>query len=391
VNESIRIGRIAGIPVGFNWSVLVIFWLIAWGLAAGRFPTEYPGHAAATYWIAGGATAVVFFASLLAHELGHAVVARRLGMKVEGITLWMFGGMARLVGDAATARVELRVAAIGPAISVGAAGLFAVVAFVFDAVGAPELLVGVPAWLARINLVLAAFNLVPAYPLDGGRVLRALLWGRHGDRLRATATAARAGRAFGYLLIGLGLVEFAAGSTVGGLWFVFIGWFLLSAARTEETGVQMRDALGGLVVRDVMSPDPVVAPASATVDELLEAYALRHRFSAFPLADAGGRLVGLITLARLKTVPPDQRRRTTVGALACPITEVPTAAPDDPLVDLLDRMTPCADGRALVLDGDRLVGIVSPTDLARILELAALRPTAAAPAPPPRSPVSGAC
>lgn len=373
MNESIRIGRIAGIPVGFNWSVLVIFWLIAWGLAAGRFPADHPGYADATYWAAGAVTAAVFFASLLAHELGHALVARRLGMGVEGITLWLFGGVAKLGGDAATPRAELQVGAVGPAISLAAAGIFTLIAVVAHVVGAPELAVGIPAWLARINLVLALFNLVPAYPLDGGRVLRAILWARHGDRLRATATAARSGRAFGYTLIALGLFGFAGGGTVGGLWFVFIGWFLLAASRAEEAQVVLRDALGGLRVRDVMSAEPVVAPASATVDELLESYALRHRFTAFPLVDHAGGLVGLITLARLKAVSPDRRRSVSVGALACPLPDVPTAAPDDPLVDLIERMAAGNENRALVLDGGRLVGIVSPTDIARAVEIVTLR------------------
>lgn len=373
MNETIRIGRIAGIPVGFNWSLLVIFWLITWGLAAGTFPVEYPGHADVSYWLAGIITAVVFFASLLAHELGHALVARRLGMRVEGITLWLFGGVARLGGEAGTPKAELQVGVVGPAVSIGVAGVFALGAIALDAVGATELVVAVPAWLALINFILAVFNLVPAYPLDGGRVLRALLWARHGDRLRATATAAQAGRVFGYALIGFGLLNFAAGGAIGGLWFVFLGWFLLIASRAEEAGVLMREALAGLQVRDIMSPDPVVALASTTVDEFLDSHAPHHRFSAFPLVDAEGQLTGLITLARIKAAPRSSRGSTPIGELACPLPEVPTASPDEPYLDLLERMAGRTDGRALVVDDDRLVGIVSPTDVARIMEFATLR------------------
>ncbi len=373
MNESFRLGRIAGVAVGFNWSLLVIFWLITWSLAAYEFPDAHPGHPDASYWAAAILTAVVFFGCLLAHELGHAVMARRLGMRVEGITLWLFGGVAKLGGEATTPEADLRVGAVGPAISLAAAGAFGLVALTLDRTGASGLVVAVPAWLARINLILAVFNLVPAYPLDGGRVLRALLWRRHGDRLRATAAAARAGRTFAYLLIGLGLVDFAAGASAGGLWFVFLGWFLLAAARAEEASVVARELLGGMRVRDVMSPDPVVAPAAITVAELLDRYALRHRFSAFPLVDDGGGLVGLLTLSRLKGVPPARRHLTTAASVACPLSEVPLADPDEAVVDLLERMAGCADGRALVLDGGRLVGIVSPTDIARILQAASLR------------------
>jgi Zn-dependent protease/CBS domain-containing protein len=376
MSESVRIGRIAGIAVGFNWSLLVIFWLLTWSLAAGEFPDANPGYSDATYWFAALVTGLVFFACLLAHELGHALMARRLGMEVEGITLWLFGGVAKLGGEAATPRAELQVGAIGPAVSLAAAAVFGVAALGLDGFGVSGLAVTVPAWLARINAILAVFNLVPAYPLDGGRVLRALLWSRHGDRVRATATAARAGRTFAHVLIGLGLVDFAFGASAGGLWFVFLGWFLLLATRAEESGVLTRELLGGLRVRDVMSPDPVVAPASITVAELVDHYALRHRCSAFPLVDDDGRLVGLVTLSRVKAVPADHRRLTSVGSLACPLVDVPVAGPDDAVVDLLERMAASPDGRALVLEGDRLVGIVSPTDVARILQVATLRETA---------------
>lgn len=374
MDETFRIGRIAGIPVGANWSLLVVFWLIAWSLAAGEFPDAHPGRSDTAYWVAGVFTALVFFGSLLAHELSHALVARRRGMAVEGITLWLFGGVARLGGEASTARVELQVALVGPLVSLAAAAAFGVAALLADGLGASALVVAVPAWLARINLVLALFNLVPAYPLDGGRVLRAVLWARHGDRLRATATAARAGTAFAYVLIGVGLLDFAGGGRLGGLWFVFLGWFLLLASRAEEAGVLLRESLRGVRVRDLMSPDPVVAPAGITAEELLEDYALRHRCSAFPLVDEGGALVGLVTLGRLKQVPPARRHASAVRDLACPIADVPVAHPDDPVVDLLERLAGSPDGRALVLDdGGALVGIVTPTDVARMTQLAALR------------------
>ncbi len=374
VEQDIRLGRIAGIRVGMNWSVLVVFWLITWSLAGERFPHQYPGRPPAAYWAAGLATALLFFASLLAHEMGHALVARRAGAAVEGITLWLFGGVASIRGESTDPRAELRFTVVGPLVSLGLAGTFALVALALGASGAPDLSVGASWWLAIINAVLAGFNLVPAFPLDGGRALRAVLWRRRRDRVSATRTAAAAGRAFGYLLIAAGLLEFALVLSLGGLWFVFLGWFLLGAARAEESSVLLRAALRHVRVADIMSRDPVAVPAGTTVAEFIEDFAMAHRFTTFPVRDPAGSVVGLVTLSRIKEVPRDRRATTSVGEVACPLAEVPTAAPGDPAVVLLERMREDrADGRALVLEDGRLAGIVSPRDVRRALDLAGLR------------------
>ncbi len=374
MEESFRIGTVAGIRVGANWSLLVVFWLISLGLADGRFPDEAPGYEPNVYWAAALTTAALFYAGLLAHELSHAVVARRAGVCVEGITLWLFGGMTKVRADTQSPTVELRVAVAGPLVSLAAAAGMAAVALLADASRAPALVVTMASWLAHINLILAAFNLIPAAPLDGGRVLRSLLWRRHGDQLRATVTAARAGRAFGYLLVAAGLVAFAAGAGIGGLWSLFLGWFLIMAARAEEADATLRGALAGVTVGDVMTADPVVAPGWLTLDAFLDEYVLRHRFSAFPIESFDGRLDGLVTLARLKQVPADERSVVRARHVACPMEEVPTASPDEPLVALLRRMGGRSEGRALVMDGDRLVGILTPTDVARAIEVATLGP-----------------
>ena len=373
MEESIRIGKIAGIRVGANWSLLVIFWLIAWGLASGRFPDEYPNHGDGAYWVAGVVTALVFYGALLAHELGHAIMARRQGIPVEGITLWLFGGVTRMHGESASPGGALRVALVGPAISLVAAAVFGGLALALDGLGVPALIEGMAAWLARINVILAVFNLIPAAPLDGGRVLQAILWSRSGDRLTASATAARAGRGFGYVLIGLGLLEFSARTGAGGLWFVFLGWFLLMAARAEQVSAEARVFLEGVRVTDVMTPDPVMAPGWITVEAFLEEYVLRHRFSAFPVQNFDGGLAGLVTLNRLKEIPRDRRTEVRVSDVSCPMEQVPVARSDEMLLEVVARMSGCTDGRALVIDDGRLVGIVSPTDVSRALELAALR------------------
>jgi CBS domain-containing protein len=229
-------------------------------------------------------------------------------------------------------------------------------------------------WLSVVNVVLAVFNLVPAAPLDGGRILRALLWRRHGDRVRAAVTAARAGRRFGLSLVMLGIVLVVFTGQLGGVWFALIGWFISAAASSEEQQTKLQDSLRGILVAEVMTPDPVTVPAGLSVARLLDDYVLRHRFSSFPVLDAFGHPRGLVTLNRIKALPPEQRAISTVEAVTCPLDEVPRAAATDRLVDVLPAMTRSDDGRLLVLDGDRIVGIVTATDLTRTLELAELRP-----------------
>jgi Zn-dependent protease len=375
MTENLRLGRIAGVTVGINWTVLVVFLLVTTGLAAGRFPARFPEENPAAYAVAGLAAGVVFFLSLLAHEIAHAVVARRHGIEVDGITLWLFGGVARLKGEARTPSAELAIAGVGPLVSLVLAAAFAGVAVGLAAAGAPGLAVDAVQWLAVINLVLAVFNLVPAAPLDGGRVLRALLWRWRGDRTAAAVTASRAGRVFGWVLVALGFVQVVIVG-FGGLWLVLIGWFIAMAARAEEQHSRVSGALTDVRVRDVMTPDPTTVPPGLTVDRFVSDVVFRHRHSTFPVVDGDGRPVGLVTLRRVKEVAPAERATTLVDRLACPPEEIPLARPDDALVDLLPRMAGCTDGRALVVDeAGRLVGLVSPTDVTRRLELGDLRAT----------------
>lgn len=373
MGDDIKLGRIAGFPLAMNWSVLVIAWLLTWGLATGSFPHDAPGHSEGTYWLAGLAAAAVFFASLLTHELAHAVVARRHGVEVKGLTLWLFGGVASLGGESPTPRADFRIAAAGPATSLALAAGFGLLAAGLDVLGVAHLVVVAARWLSGINLMLGVFNLVPGAPLDGGRLLRAFLWRRHGDWVRAAVTAARAGAVVAYALIGFGLLEFLAGASVGGLWLVFIGWFILGAARAEETHVLTRHALGGLQVADVMTPRPTVAPGWITVGEFIERYLLGSRHSAYPVEALDGSVVGLITLAQLRQVPQAERNTTRLVDVVIPLREIPIAAPDDSLVALLDRLTPHTGGRALVFTHEQLVGILTPTDVARAAEARGLR------------------
>jgi len=373
VEQDIRLGKIAGIPVGINWSMLVIFVLFAWEISDLVLPAYHPHDATATYWIVGIATTIVFFASLMFHEISHAVVARRNGIGVRAITFWLFGGVSELESEALSPGVEFRVAVVGPLTSCALAGLFGLSVLLLHHGGIHDVVVSALGWLAWMNLLLGGFNLIPASPLDGGRVLRAIVWRRTGDRARATATASRAGEAFGYVLIVLGVLEFLAVGIVG-LWFVFVGWFVLTAARAEESSSFLRTALAKVNVGDIMTKDPVTFTSTMTVADLVDNQMHNHHFGTFPLVGPNGELAGLTSMGRIRHVAPDLRSTTRLIDIACPLAQVPTGTPDEPVTALLQRMQSSPDGRAFVIDaGGHLVGVVSPSDIARYVQWRSLK------------------
>lgn len=367
MGETFSLGRLFGVRVGVNWSVLVIFALLALLLAQGRLPAVYPDRPLWQYWTVGLIAAAVFLASLLAHELSHAVVARRNGVETDSIVLWLLGGAARLRSDAPSPGAELRIAGIGPLVSLLIGLFFAAVASVVVATAGPGLGAEAVAWLAAINILLALFNALPAAPLDGGRLLRAVVWWRTGDWLRATTVASGAGRGLGWLLIGLGVYLFLLGGIVGGLWFALIGWFLIAVATMESDQARMRFLLGDVPVRRVMTPDPVAVPAGLSVAEFLERDLFRYRHSAFPVTGPGGEPLGLLTLDRIRDVPEPERGRVTLGDAMLPLAETATTSPGTPLTELLARLESSPGRRALVLEDGRLVGIVSASDVSRVI------------------------
>jgi len=382
MRASVWLGRIAGIRVGINISVFVIVAILVFGLATGRLPTAFPGRSLAAYVAAALIAALIFLGSLLAHELAHSVVARRNGIEVESIVLWLLGGVASLRGEPKSPGADFRIAIAGPLTSLGLGALFALIAGGLGLLGADGLALGALTYLAGTNVMLGVFNLIPAAPLDGGSILRAGLWRWRGDRHLAAVNAARAGRVLGFILIALGVLQLVTGVGIGGIWLALIGWFVVSAAAAEEQQARVSGRLSGLTVARVMTPQPLALDGNLTVDQFVHQVALTHRFSTYPLVDPVGRLVGLVTLNRVRDVPPEQRATTRLRDIACPPTEVPTGRPDEPIRDLLERMHGCADGRAMVVDEQgRVIGVVSPTDLARALEVADLRRLDSYPAP----------
>lgn len=357
--------------------MLVVVWLIAWSLADELLPASSEGHTPAAYWLTGTATAVLFVAGLLAHELSHSLVAVRRGIPVHDIRLWILGGIASIEREPETPRDDFAIAIAGPLASlvIGGAGLG--VAALLAAADTAPLVRGALEWLGSINLLLAAFNLAPAAPLDGGRLLRSFLWRRHGDRTLAAVQAARAGQTFAGVLIALGLLSFFAGATIQGVWFAFLGWFLLNAARAEELQATVRHDFASMTVASLMSTPVVTAPSWASVADVLDEFVLTHRCSSFPLVDDDGVIRALVTLDDVRRVPADRRAVTPALDIAVPLRQIALATPQTSALVLLDRLAASASRRGLVVLDDarpsephNLVGIVTPTDVTRAALLA---------------------
>ncbi len=375
MGASLSLGTIRGIRVGVHWSLAVVFVLIAWTLSTAVFPRTNPALDDGTHLGMALVAATLFFASVLLHELGHAFQARRERIEIEGITLWLFGGVATLRGRFETAGAEFRVAVAGPLVSLALGVVFVALAL---GAGLPQAADGVAAWLGYVNLLLLVFNLVPAAPLDGGRILHAALWQLTGDFGKATRIASAAGRGFGFLLIGGGIALFIGGSSFSGVWLAFIGWFLLAAAAAEGRYGAAQQALAGLRVRDVMEPEPVTVPPDLTLGRFMDDVVWRRRHTTYPVVE-GGRAVGLLPFRCVAEVPRAEWDVRLVRDCMLGLDEVPLLQPDEEAIDALALVSQSSVRRGLVLEDGRLAGLLSITDLARALEAAPRRRDSAAP------------
>lgn len=361
----IKLFTVRGIPVGLNWTWVFVFLLVVWSLSAVVFPSSYPELSGGTHIVMGLVAAVLFFVSILIHELSHALRALREGVHVREITLWLFGGVSRIEEPLPTPGAALRVAGAGPLASAALAVGFLAVGEAAHAVGAGDAVVGVCSYLGWINGLLLVFNVVPALPLDGGRLLHAVLWWRSGDRVGATLSASRAGRVFGIVLVAVGLLGLFGGSGIGGIWFVFLGWFLLQAVREEEVAARLEDAVEGLRVRDLMVPDPVAVAPDLEL-ERFAAVTRRSPHGAYPVV-VGDHLVGLVT--RRASVESHRRGERTVADVMLTGERVPRVHADDGAIAVLDRLA-TEPGRAVVVGGpddDEVVGLVSVSDYSAAL------------------------
>ena len=376
MDGNLTVGRFGGVELRLNWSLLAVVALIVWSLAEGVFPDTNPGLSHPTYIGMATVAALLFLASIALHELGHSWVARREGIEVDSITLWLFGGVSQLKGRFSSPGAEFRVAVAGPLVSILLGVIFVLIALA----GPPTEVDGVAAWLGYINLILAAFNLLPASPLDGGRVLHSILWRVKGDFAWATRVASEIGQGFGYLFIALGIAMFVFEVAFSGAWLAFIGWYLLQGARAEARYVATEQALRGLCVRDLMVRDPVTVDADSTIGRFMDDVAWSHRFTTYPVLDAG-KPVGLLAFATVASVPRTDWDTKHVRDAMIPLAEVPQFTQDELAVDALQELSGRTGNRALVIDDGHLDGVLSITDIARALEVG--RSPAQTPSPRP--------
>lgn len=364
----LRLGTILGFEVGVDASWILIAVLLSWSLASGFFPARFPDLAVPTYWAMGIAGTLGLFLSVVLHELSHSLIARRHGVEMRGITLFLFGGVAQMGSEPQTPKAEFRIAIAGPIASVIIGGLFFLLSLGSAAVSAPTPVTGVLTYLGLINMVLAVFNLVPAFPLDGGRVFRAVLWHMKGDLRWATRIASQVGSGFGMVLIVLGAMSLFSGNLIAGMWWMLIGMFLRGAARKSYQQLMVRRALEGEPVSRFMCTDPTTVSPDISLSSLVEDYFYRDFHTFYPVVGADG-LVGAVSLRQVKGIPRERWADSTVGDLAEPVSESNTIQPDSDAVEALSSMQKTGLSRLMVLEGDRLVGIVTLKDLLRFLAL----------------------
>lgn len=361
---SLRAGRIAGIRIEIHVSWVILLALLTVSLATGWFPYALPNHTTGTYWAAGVVAAVLLFVSVLAHELGHSLVARARHLPVRSITLFVFGGVSNLEQEPPTAATEFQVALVGPAVSaiLGAITWPIGLAVIPHADVAGTILV----YLGLANLLLAVFNLIPAFPLDGGRVLRAAFWALTSDPRRATRWASRIGQAIALLFILGGLWEVFHGRILGGAWTGFIGLFLMNAARGADAQAVLESMLRGVAVQDVMNPEPLSVPATMTVREVLDGPLAAEGAHAAPVVRAG-QFLGLVTLSDARKVPEEQWDETLVGHVMIPLERVFAVAPEDSVGEALSLMNAVHVDQFPVVQGWRLAGMLGRETVARYL------------------------
>lgn len=356
-----RLGRLFGVTLRIDYSWVLIFGLVTWSLAGTLFPQRYPNWPQWQYWTVGLMTSILFFASVVAHELAHSAVARMSGVEVQSITLFILGGVARIVDEPDEAVTEFNIAIVGPLSSLALAGLFYIIFLIVQGISTP--LAAGARYLAGINATLAIFNLLPGFPLDGGRVLRAALWSFTDNLRRATQWASLTGQAIAFTLIFIGLLLTLRGG-LDGLWFVFIGWFLQDAARTAYQQVVVREMLQDVPVSRLMSRSYHAIGPDLTLDQVVNQYVLGRDDHAFPVID-GGKLAGIICLHDIRGVPSEQRSYMIVRQAMS--TELHTVQAQDNAAQALNLLTARQVRQLPVMEAGRLVGMVRRSDILRFL------------------------
>jgi len=354
-----KIGSVMGIPIRLHFTWFLVFGLITWSLSTVYFPQAAPDLPALAYWIKGALASLLLFASVAFHELAHSFVARRYGIPIESITLFIFGGVAQMKSEPPHPRAEFWIAVAGPLSS-----FFLAVLFLYGTLQAEGGVRALFSYLARINFILGAFNLIPGFPMDGGRVLRSFLWKRKNNYFYATQKASGVGQKIALLFIFLGIFSLFTGMP-GGIWLMLIGWFLYTAAKASYQQAGIQEILDGVKVRHIMARDLVTIPSSIYLDEAVSGYFLRYGFGGFPVVD-DGKYLGMLTLKELKDVP---RETTRVSAVYAPHRAEWEVTPDEDAVKALERMIRSDVGRLVVAGGGRIEGMITRSGIARYVQL----------------------
>ncbi len=366
--RKIHLFTIFGFDVGIDFTWILLAVLITWSLAKGLFPVWFANYSTATYWWMGVAGAIGLFLSIVFHEFWHSIVARHYGLPMKGITLFVFGGVAEMEEEPQNAKTELLMAIAGPLSSIVLGIIFLAVYALGATARWPEPVGGVVFYLGWLNLVLAVFNLLPAFPLDGGRVLRSILWFAKGDLRWATRIASAIGSGVGIFLIVLGLLSFIGGSFITGIWYFLIGMFIRGAALMSYRQVLIRNALSGETIAHFMQTNPVTVPPSASIRELVDDYIYKYHYKMFPVA-ADGVLEGCITSTEVKNIPREQWGSLRVQDVLVPCSVNTTISPDTDAMKALALMNKTGRSRLMVVEGDQLVGVITLKDMLKFLNL----------------------
>jgi Zn-dependent protease/predicted transcriptional regulator len=365
--SGINLFKVAGIQITIDISWFIIFLLVLWSLSAGYFPRQFPGQSIQVYWGAGLVATLLFFFSVLFHEMSHSLMAQRCGIEISEIKLFIFGGVSRLSEEAKNPVTEFKIAVVGPLSSFVLAIFFWFCTKLLGGLQLPlaQIITGYLVW---INVALGIFNLLPGFPLDGGRILRAILWYKTGSLSRATKWASDVGKGLAIALMVLGALQIFAGMLIGGIWLIFIGMFLRGVAEGGYQEVVMRQSLEDVEVREVMIEDIVKVQPDLTVRELVSDYFLKYGFKGFPVMDKG-KVIGVISLAEVKNTDYIQESTTRVADIMQPYNENIIISPDISLVIAMRKMVTENTARLLVMENDQLLGMITKTGLLRFLEI----------------------
>ncbi len=363
---SLTLGRIFGVEIKLHYTWFIMFILITWSLASGFMPQQYPGLPISIYWIIGALSALMLFASVLFHELCHSYVALRNGIPVPNITLFIFGGVSHIAEEPKTPQLEFRMALVGPLSSFALAAVLGVTWFTAMALDVGTAVLAPLNYAFFINLLLGAFNLLPAFPLDGGRLLRARLWGWKNDLIAATKISTKVGDGFAYAMILIGFIIILSGSVISGLWLIFIGWFLKNSADASLRQTIVSRALAEVSVRDIMNTQVIAIDPNITVGDAVNNYFYKYKHQGYPVVQ-GDKISGMVTVHDLRRLPKEAWSATFVKTVMTPAEKLVYVKPEEPALEAMIKLSRVMVGRLPVLEGEKVVGIVTRSDLMGVI------------------------